>query len=196
MSKSARHWALSADAPKLAFDPKLAANLAARHFKFTCLVPADSVYERVALEVKRQLAAASVDMQVKEVPQDELMETAGKNDWEALLVDTVSGPSLFRLYQRWLSGGRPFTIRHIDSPLIDAALDRIRHASSDADYRAGVTAFQQAVVDDPPAIFLAWGERARAVSRRFDVPSKPGRDILTTLRLWKPSADQGAASRN
>ena len=49
-------------------------------------------------------------------------------------------------------------------------------------YRAGVAAFQRAIVDDPPAIFLAWSERARAVSTRFDVPVEPGRDILSTLR--------------
>jgi hypothetical protein len=42
------------------------------------------------------------------------------------------------------------------------------------------------MVDDPPAIFLAWSERARAISTRFDVPVEPGRDILSTLRLWRP----------
>ena len=47
-------------------------------------------------------------------------------------------------------------------------------------------AFQRAIVDDPPAIFLAWSERARAVSTRFEVPVEPGRDILSTLRLWRP----------
>jgi len=189
-----RHWALSPDAPKLRFDPQLAARLAARHFRFTCIVPADSVYERVALALKRQLAAASVDMQVREVPQDEVVQATSKSDFEAVLVDTVSGPSLFRSYLRWHSGG-PFTVKHIDSPLIDAALDRIRHASSDDEYRAGVTAFQQAIVDDPPAIFLAWGERARAVSRRFDVPvPENGRDVLATLRLWQPAAEKRVAA--
>ena len=49
-------------------------------------------------------------------------------------------------------------------------------------------------MDDPPAIFLAWSERARAVSKRFDVPPpKPGRDILGTLRLWKPAGDAAQA---
>ena len=46
------------------------------------------------------------------------------------------------------------------------------------------------------AVFLAWQERARAVSRRFSVPSEPGRDILGTLRLWKSAADTRQASRN
>ena len=111
-------------------------------------------------------------------------------------MDSISGPSLFRSYQRWHSGG-PFNPKPLDSPLIDAALDRVRHAASDDEYRAGVTAFQQAIVDDPPAIFLAWGERARAVSRRFDVPvPDDGRDVLATLRVWRPAGDQRVASRN
>ena len=164
--------------------------------RFTCLVPADSVYERIALAVKRQLAAASVDMQVKEVTQDQLIQAMKRNDFEALLVDSVSGPSLFRSYQRWHSGS-PFDLQAIDSTLIDSALDRIRHASSDDEYRSGVTAFQQAIVDYPPAIFLAWGERARAVSRRFDVPAaEDSRDVLATLRLWRPKTDQRAENRN
>jgi hypothetical protein len=57
---------------------------------------------------------------------------------------------------------------------------------------------QQAFVDDPPAILLAWGERARAVSKRFVVqPPDPQRpDVLATLRLWKPRNDNRFASRN
>jgi hypothetical protein len=56
--------------------------------------------------------------------------------------------------------------------------------------------YQRAMIADPPAIFLAWGERARAVSRRFDVQPEPGRDVLGNLRLWKPTAAQPASSRN
>ena len=189
-----RHWALTANAPTFGFDPDLAARLPGRHFTFTCLIPADSVYERIALTVKRQLAAAGVDMQVREVTQEQLILAMRNNDFEAMLVDAVSGPSLFRSYQRWHSGG-PFPLKPIVSPLIETALDRVRHAVSDEEYRQGVRAFQQAIVDDPPAIFLAWAERARAVSRRFDVPvPEDGRDALATLRSWRPAAGGRAAS--
>jgi len=191
-----RHWALAGNAAKFTFDPKIAAHLPGRHFTFTCLVPADSVYERMALAVKRQLAGAGVDMHLKEITQDELLKAAGDSQFEAMLVDAVSGPSLFRLYRRWHSRGGA-TTQTIDSPAIDAALDRVRHAASDEEYRDGVRAFQQAIVNEPPAIFLAWGERARAVSRRFEVPRpEDGRDALATLRLWKPAAEVKMASRN
>ena len=191
------HWALASNAPQLRFDPQLAARLRARHLKFTCLVPADSVYERIALAVKQQLAAASVDMQVIEAPQEQVARAAANNnDFDALLGDIISGPSLFRSYRHWHSK-MTLNPRPIESTAIDAALDQVRHAASDDAYQAGVTAFQRAMVDDPQAIFLIWGERARAVSRKFDVitPEK-GRDVLINLRLWRPAGTQQVVSRD
>jgi peptide/nickel transport system substrate-binding protein len=191
-----RHWALGSDAARFTFNPNIATHLPGRHLRFTCLVAADSVYERVALTVKRQLAAAGVDMIIKEITQDEASNALAENHFEAILADIASGPSLFRSYRRWHSRGGG-TTQTIDSQLIDAGLDRVRHAASDNEYRDGVRVFQQAVVDAPPAIFLAWGERARAVSRRFTVPRpEDGRDALATLRLWKPAVELRVASRN
>jgi len=194
---SPRHWALQKDAPKFELRQDLAKRLAARHLRFTCLVPADSVYERVALAVKQQLAVASVDMTVEDATQEQVIAAMRANKFEAVLGDFVSGPTLFRLYRHWYSRIAPVP-KPIASQAVDDSLDRIRHAASDDDYRAGVSAFQQAMLDDPPAIFIAWGERARAVSKRFVVmaPDKQ-RDILNTLRLWRPSGDpQTTASRN
>jgi len=191
-----RHWALSESAPRFSLNASLAKNLAARHLKFTCLVPADSVYERVALAVKQQLAASGVDMQVEEATQEQVVAAASSSKYEALLGDIISGPSLFRSYRHFYSK-MAFDPQPIYSTAIDASLDRIRHARTDDEYRAGVTGFQQAIVDEPPAIFLVWGERARAVSRRFEVPSpEAGRDVLATLRLWRPVNSQQLASRN
>jgi hypothetical protein len=135
-------------------------------------------------------------MKVQEASQEKIIEAVREGNFDAALLDTVSGPSMFRLYQRWHTGG-PFNPRASNSPRIDDALDRIRHAASEDEYRAGVAGFQQAIVDDPPALFLAWGERARAVSRRFVVPAQQdGRDVLATLRLWRPATVQQLASRN
>jgi peptide/nickel transport system substrate-binding protein len=193
---SDRHWALDESVPKLRFDAHIAKNLSTRHLRFTCLVPPDSLYERVALETQRQLSTLSVDMKLQEASQEQIIKAVREGNFDAALLDTVSGPSMFRLYQRWHTGG-PFNPRSSNSRRIDDALDRIRHAASEDEYRAGVTGFQQAIVDDPPALFLAWGERARAVSRRFVVPvQQDGRDVLATLRLWRPATVQQLASRN
>jgi ABC-type transport system substrate-binding protein len=111
------------------------------------------------------------------------------------LFDAQVGPTVSRAYQWWHTGGR-FNFGAFSSAKVDAALDTVRYATNDSEYAAALLEFQRAIIDDPPAVFLAWGERVRAVSRRFDVQAEPGRDILTTLRLWKPATDQHAANRN
>ena len=187
------HWALGAGADKFTFDPLKAANvLGSRALRFTCLVPPD--YERLALSVRRQLAAVNVSMDVSEMPPDRVFAAMQGGEFDAVLFDVISGPSLFRPYRWWHSGTA--SPAGFSSPSVDAALDQIRHSDSDDEYRSGVAAFQRAMIADPPAIFLAWSERARAVSKRFAVPdAEPGRDILSTLRFWKPAADEHT-SRN
>jgi len=140
------HWALDQNAPRFRFDPQLAARLRSRHLKFTCLVPADSVYERIALAIKQQLAAASVDMVVEEATQEQAARAVSTKDFDALLGDIISGPSLFRSYRLWYSKMKS-SLQPIGSDAIDTALLRIDHAPSDEAYKVGVTAFLQAVVD-------------------------------------------------
>jgi ABC-type transport system substrate-binding protein len=191
-----RHWAVKADSPRFEFDPGAATRALGRPLQFTCLMPPDSPYERVAITVKRQLAAVGVDMVPEEVPIDELVKRADSGQYEALLIELISGQSLLRPYLVWHSGA-PFNFGQFGTTTSDAALDRVRHAESDTEYREAVAGLQQNFIDDPPAIFLAWSVRARAVSRRFTVPAvEPGRDVLSNLRLWKPATGDLRASRN
>src|SRR6185295_3103027 len=126
-------------------------------------------------------------------PQEQVAEAAQTGDFEALLGDIVSGPTMLRSFRQYDS--RMHVLPKIPSAAIDAALDRIRHAASDDEYRLGVADFEQAIADEPPALFLAWGERARAVSRRFDVPTpEKNRDILSSLRLWRPVPQTGSTN--
>jgi peptide/nickel transport system substrate-binding protein len=185
---SPRHWAVGPDMPRLEFDPALATRLAGPNLQFKCLVSADSVYERMALELKRQLAAVSIDMIVEEASQERLSQALKDGDFETLLADVISGPTLLRLHMVWHSQGVLHT-PGTGSVAIDGALDRVRHAISEDEYRAGVNDLQRAVMNDPPAIFLAWSERARAVSRRFTVPAGSGRDVLASIQFWRPSSD-------
>jgi len=182
------HWALDPHAPRVSFDPKLAVGLQARRLQFTCLVPSDSAYERIALAVKQQLAAAGVTMRVEEATQEQILQATRNNDYDAVLLDPISGPTTFRSYRAFYSKV-PFNTKPRSSAAVDRALDQIRESDSEMSYRDGVTAFQRAVVEDPPALFLMWGERARAVSRRFDVPApEKGRDVLNSIRLWRPAS--------
>ena len=188
------HWALGSHVDTFTFDPvKAASVLGQSGLRFTCLVPPD--YERLALTVRRQLAAVNVSMEVREVPPDRIFAAMGQNEFDAVLFDVISGPSLFRPYRWWHSGTA--SPAGFSSPNVDAALDEIRHSASDNEYRSGVESFQRAMIADPPAIFLAWSERARAVSKRFVVPNaEPGRDILSTLRFWTAVTDASPSSRN
>jgi peptide/nickel transport system substrate-binding protein len=199
------HWALPSQPPKPIFNPKLSAATLAQaaqrghpsssRLRFTCLVPPDSVNERVALDVKRQLEAIDVDMEVEEVTQDQIVQRTGRADYEAALIELVSGPTLLRPYLLWHSDA-PNNWGTFGNAAADIALDRVRNSATDAEYRIAVTELLKTFVDDPPGIFLSWSVRARAVSKRFSVPAEPGRDILSTLRLWKPASDSRQASRN
>ena len=66
---------------------------------------------------------------------------------------------------------------------------------SDEQTRTAVAELQQVLYDDPPAIFIAWPEAARAVRGTFEVPSDSNPDVMGTLWRWKPSAVLARASR-
>jgi len=201
-----RYWALPADSKGIQFDPRGAERILnpgakassdrTAHLRFTCLVPSDSMYERIALELKRQFEAVGVDMNVESKSPDQLFEAERSRKFEAAVIEPISGPTLLRLYQFWHSRGavNPGGFGH---PGLDAALDRLRLAETEPLYREAVANLQQAFVDDPPAVFLSWSVRARAVSTRFAVPAaEPGREVLSTLRLWQPSVEEKRANRN
>jgi peptide/nickel transport system substrate-binding protein len=193
-----RHWAFQQDSPSFTYDPAAAAQLVAgldhgeNPVHFTCLVAPD--FERLALVIKRQLAGIGVDMHIEPASPDTIVRRLSSRQFEAALVDAISGPNLTRPYLWWHSG--PMNPAGFKSAVVDAALDRIRYAGNDDEYREAVAGFQRAMMEDPPAVFLAWSERARAVSKRFELPADPGRDILATLRLWKPTEGNRASSRN
>jgi len=185
-----RHWAYSDRAPRFQYQPT---RLGGHSLSFRCIVP-DRAYERLALAVQRQLAALGVDMQIDLIPADEALARVEGGDFEAFLTDVVIGPPLVRPFLFWHTGG-PYNWGGYSSPAVDAALDQIRHAPDDATYKAGVAAFQSAIVDDPPAIFLVSSYRTTAVSTRFVVPPDPGRDILSTVWRWRLQTDTKSEPR-
>jgi peptide/nickel transport system substrate-binding protein len=199
-----RHWALRADLPSFEYDPQRAAAMVlaeggpgkrgGANVQFTLLVPPDAVHERIALEVKRQLEPVGVVVVVEQVSLDRLSQAIQNRTFDAVLTEGISGPTLFRPYQLWHSGGT-FNAGGLGNASVDAAFDGLRGAASEDEFRTAAARVQQAFMDDPPVIFLAWTERARAVSKRFNVATDPGRpDVLGTMRLWKPVAAEGQTS--
>jgi peptide/nickel transport system substrate-binding protein len=177
-----KNWAYDSDLPIFKYDPKELVSSTERR-KFVCIF-ADSSFERLVLAMKRQLQSVGVDLEPRFMPLDQALEEVRAGNFDGFLADLGYGPNLLRPYFFWHSSG-PLNWGHYNNARADTALDRIRHAQSDDEYKAGVSEFQRAVLEDPPAIFLVWGERARAVSTRFQVPEEPDRDILSTLRLWR-----------
>jgi peptide/nickel transport system substrate-binding protein len=198
------HWAAQPALPKFEFDPSTAAALLTEAtgrpaapgtptLRFTCLVGPDA--ERVALVVKQQLQAIGVDMVLEELSRDEFIRAASDGRFDAIISSMISAPSIARTYLWWDSHG-PSNHGGYSDAKVDSAFAAINRARSDGEYRDGVMRLQQAILSNPPAIFLAWDEAGRAVSTRFDVPSQPGTDIIRTLHLWRPVAGGGSADKN
>jgi peptide/nickel transport system substrate-binding protein len=187
------HWAYSDDLPQFAYRPRPVTG--SRRVTLKCLLPEPSL-ERLALVLQRQLQVIGVDLEFELVSLEQFAARviSGRGDFDAAITDAQQGPNMVRPYKWWHSGA-PANYGHFSSVRVDAALDSIRHAPDETAYRAGVAAFQGAMIDDPPAVFLVWRERARAVSRRFVVPPDPKNDVLLSIRLWRP-ADSGVASTN
>lgn len=180
-----RHWAYSADLPQLGYRPRAEFSESRRRVNILVGEPSQ---ERLALVVQRQLQAIGIDPVLEQVSVKQFRARVQAGDFDAVLADFPQGPTMVRPYLFWHTGA-PLNFGHYSNKQVDAALDAIRHAIDDSAYKNGVAAFQRAMVDDPPAIFLSWRERARAVSTRFTVPSAPGSDVLTTIHLWRPATD-------
>ena len=197
------HWAYSTAVPEFTYDPARAAKQLdalgytvgraqepgrmPSRFHFKCLlVENDSSAERIALRVQRQLYELGVDMEVVSVKPKEFGRTFIKGDFDAALTEVIGSRALNWLYILWHSP-QPDVPSQLPTGYnaADGALDRFRAATDDADIRASVEAMQRVFRDDPPAIFLAWQERSRALSKAFVAPDEGSDDILGTVRQWR-----------
>jgi peptide/nickel transport system substrate-binding protein len=156
-------------------------------FSFVCLVPAaDLRYERIALMLQQQLNDVGVDMHLQMVAPLEMIKRMRSGDYDAVLLDIISTTGLNFVYTVWHSPqGGPVYLFDSGYTGLDSALDRLQVAQTDEDTRAAVHDVQQVMHEDPPAIFICWSERARAVSSRFLLPAIPDRDIYATLAQWR-----------
>jgi len=185
------NWAYDSTAPAFKYEPQKVGGV---RTTLSCLL-GEAALERFALALQQQLQRIGVDLRCELTSLDVVSERLSKGDFDMFLADFQMGPSLFQTYRNWGTGASR-NMGGYSSPKVDAAFDQINASANEDEYRAGVAALQRAIYEDPPAIFIAWSERARAVSTRFDVPIEPGRDILGTLRLWKPVHDQVQATQN
>ena len=70
----------------------------------------------------------------------------------------------------------------------------LRTSTNEAAVRSATSRLQRVLLDDPPALFLAWNERARAVSRDFQSCRTQDRDPLFTIWQWTENTDRRPVS--
>lgn len=201
---SLRHWAADASVTPYAYDPVLARRLldeaglpmrtggerGPSRVELTCLVPADSPnLERVALRLQRSLHAVGIHLRPLPVPPGELETRVHDGDFDTYLMTVLSGHGPSALYHMW--GAYPGRWVDHGYSAAEPALEVMRRASTDDAFAHALRRAQRVLIEDPPAVFLAWDEVARAVGRRFIVPPGAGRDILSSLAQWRPRAPEG-----
>ena len=205
-----RYWAYDGSMPSYSFDPQRAESLLAQagftsshgntttrppaRLRFVTLIPENfSVWERIALHVQRDLFKIGVDMQFKVVPVREFNKLIVSGEFDAALIDIISGPTPERPFLFWRSARvfqGPYNVFGYENRDAESMFDVIRTSTNEAAIRSATGRLQRAMSDDPPALFLAWTERARAIRRDIVVPPTDRPDIMWTLASWtrRPAA--------
>ena len=195
MPVSPQFWALDSSTTPVAFDPVEARRLLSRRapVTFTCLLPENySVFERLALLVQRQLRFVGVDMRLETVSTAAMFTRVAKGDFDAALIDPTGGPYASVYYRFWHSPDPDVRWNQFNyrSAPVDAALDAMRSALDDGQFRLAMARFVSEVRNDPPAIFLAWPTQWQAINRRFVLPEGAGGlDALRTIPGWRLRGD-------
>jgi peptide/nickel transport system substrate-binding protein len=206
-----KFWAYTENVAGYSFDPSAAAALldaagysvGAAHtasgfpsarLRFTCLIPANfSVLERIALELQREMYDVGIDMQFDVVPIADYDARIRDGKFQAVLVDMISGPSMGRPYIFWRSSKAYKGIYNAfgyEDPEAERLFDIMKTSTNEAAVRSATARLQRVMLDDPPALFLAWSERARVVRRGFHVVQDPGRDPISSLWRWTRASPQ------
>jgi peptide/nickel transport system substrate-binding protein len=170
----------------------------AARFTITCLIPEDfSVVERIALHVQKDLFNVGVDLRFKVVPPLEFSKLMGSGQFEATLLDMVSGPTPVRAYIFWASPTRfrgAYNIFGYENAEADRLFETLRTTTNEAAVRTATRRLQRVLLDDPPALFLVWNERARGIRREYAFPKEPGVDPIFSLWRWTRQPDTLNAS--
>jgi ABC-type oligopeptide transport system substrate-binding subunit len=157
-----------------------------------------TVYERIALEVQRELLNIGVEMDVRAVPGAEFGARIVKGDFDAILNDMISGPTPARAYLFWRSRRTyksDYNVFGYENPEAERLFTVLNTTSNDAAVRSATGRLQQVMLNDPPALFLAWSARARAIRRDFVIPDGGGDPLFSLWRWTSGPAVQQAASR-
>jgi peptide/nickel transport system substrate-binding protein len=160
--------------------------------RFRCLIPEGRSVEHLALEIQKQLYDVGVDMQFDVVPPVDFGRRLGAGDFDAALLDIVSGPTVSRPYLFWRSARTfkgNYNLFGYENPEAERLFQQLRTSFNEVATQTAMRRLQRVLLDDSPALFLVWTDRAQAVRRSFKPVSEEGRDPLMTLWQWQPGTD-------
>lgn len=210
------HWAYDRSRQPFTFDPRQAESLLdaagfprgtgarispmrSARMRLTCIMPDGfSTYERIGLDVQKQLYAVGVDLQFDIMSVTAYSERLQASDFDCALIDMISGPTLARPYSFWRSGKRFSGIYNTfgyENDHAERLFEQLRTSTNETVIRAATNGLQQVFLDDPPALFLVWNQRTRAVRSEFHVAREPNRDPLLTVGQWTTGPGTQASLR-
>ena len=207
------YWAYDRSMSPLPFDPARAdalldeAGLSVIHpgdgerpparLSFTCILPANfAVWERIALKVQQNLFDIGVDMELQVLPVNEFTDRVSRGEFDAVLLDLISGPTPGRAYILWASKRNfagDYNVFGYDNPESETLFEVLRTSHDEAAMRSATRRLQRVFVEDPPALFLAWSERSRAIRRDIVTPPTDAHDVMWTLWRWSRAPLQVAS---
>jgi ABC-type oligopeptide transport system substrate-binding subunit len=109
----------------------------------------------------------------------------------------ISGPTPSRAYIFWASAREfqgAYNIFGYENTEVERLFQTLRTTRNEAAVRSTTRRLQRELLEDPPALFLAWRERARAIRKEFAYPTEPGVDPIFFLWRWTRRTDTLAAS--
>ena len=201
------YWAYDRSMVPPAFDPQRAISLLEdaglpmmpsrnsdeppARIRFTCILPANfAVWERIALKVQKDLFDIGVDMRIQVLPVQTFSEQISKGQFDAVLLDMISGPTPGRAYILWASKQRfagVYNVFGYENSESEELFEVLRTSLDETAVRSATRRLQRVMLEDPPALFLAWSERARAIRRDIITPKTDTHDVMWTLWKWSRS---------
>jgi peptide/nickel transport system substrate-binding protein len=151
--------------------------------RLTCLVVDHPTMRRVAARLQRSFASIGVVLDLEVLSQDDLLARTGSGEFETVLTPLVTGYGLGIPYLYFGEHDRPRIIDH-GYRGAQAAVERVRRATSDDEFARAAGDLHRLLLDDPPAVYLYWQESSRAVGPRVRVPGDVDGDVLGSLSRW------------
>jgi peptide/nickel transport system substrate-binding protein len=203
-NSAARHHAFNLSAARVRLDAAglpvrpAAPGQRASRFQLKCMFyNVDPQFERIALLLQRQLAAAGIDLVLEGLNGTEMKTRLQAGQFDSYLFQLTSGRDVSWVYRFWHSphGALGPVMQNTGYRGADDVLDRLRQARDEDEngIRKAVADVRQRFYDDVPAVFLAWTETTRALDKRFDFGDANDPDIFSNMWRWELASTKSAA---